>query len=158
MDETFRYGRETLFLSPKAQDSSASHKYCSQVKELFNKVIPDTVALYIRTKHANGYGIRKCSEIEVTSGTTFPPPPSLVSHRGEWSLGTVFDIYWLFSKAGDYYCGRILAGLDPNTAAFEVLPPRFTVGMGNIHVKEAVNICFPNISNLNGLANIKGLL
>ena len=30
--------------------------------------------------------------------------------------------------------------------------------MGNIHVKEAVNICFPNISKLNGLANIKRLL
>ena len=32
MDETFRDGRETFFLSPKVQDSSASHKYCSQVK------------------------------------------------------------------------------------------------------------------------------
>ena len=30
--------------------------------------------------------------------------------------------------------------------------------MENIHVKEAVNICFPNISKLNGLANIKGLI
>ena len=30
--------------------------------------------------------------------------------------------------------------------------------MENIHVKEAVNISFPNISKLNGLANIKGLL
>ena len=30
MDETFRDGRETFVLSPKAQDSSVSHKYCSQ--------------------------------------------------------------------------------------------------------------------------------
>ena len=78
--------------------------------------------------------------MEVTSGTTCPPPPSSVSRRGEWSLGTVFDIYWLFSEAGNYYCGRILDGLDPNTSTFEVLPPHFTVGMENNHVKEAVNI------------------
>ena len=64
----------------------------------------------------------------------------------------------MFAEAGDYYCGRILAGIDPNTSTFEVLPPHFTVGMENIHVKEAVNICFPNISKLNGLANIKGFL
>ena len=86
----------------------------------------------------------------MTSGNTCPPPPSSVAHRGEWSLGTVFDIYWLFAEAGDYYCDCILAGLDPNTTTFEVLPPHFTVGMENIHVKEAVNICFPNISKLNG--------
>ena len=67
--------------------------------------------------------------MEVTSGTTCPPPPSSVDHRGEWSLGTVFDIYWFFAEVGDYYCGRILAGLDPNTSTFEVLPPHFTVGM-----------------------------
>ena len=96
--------------------------------------------------------------MEVTSGTTCPPTPSLVAHRGEWSLGTVFDIYWLFAEADDDYCGRILAGLDPNTSTFKVLPPHFIVGMENIHVKEAVNIYFPNISKLNGLANIKGLL
>ena len=86
MDETFRDGRETLFLSPKAQESSASHKYCSQVKELFKKVIPDTVALYIRPNHANAHGIRKGSAVEVTSGTTCPPPPSSVAHRGNGVL------------------------------------------------------------------------
>ena len=92
MDETFRDGRETFSLSPKAQDNSASHKYCSRVKELFKKVIPFTVSLHIRPNHANGHGIRKGSEMEVTSGTICPPPPSLVAHRREWSLDTVFDI------------------------------------------------------------------
>ena len=120
MDENFRDGRETLFLSPKAQDSSVSHDYCSQVKELFKKVIPDTVELYIRPNHANGHDIRKGSAMEVISGTTCPPPPSLVAHRGGWSLGTLFDIYWLFAEAGDCHCGRILAGIDPNTSTFEV--------------------------------------
>ena len=41
--------------------------------------------------------------MEVTSGTTCPPTPSLVAHRGEWRLGTVFDIYWLFAEAVDCY-------------------------------------------------------
>ena len=80
--------------------------------------------------------------MELTPGITCPPPPSSVAHRGEWSLVTVFDIYWLFAEAGDYYCGRILAGIDPNTSTFEVLITHFTVGMENIHVKEALNICF----------------
>ena len=96
--------------------------------------------------------------MEVISGTTFTPPPSQVAHRGEWSLGTVFDIYWLFAEAGDCYCGRILACIDPNTSTFEVLHLHFTVGMENIHLKEAVNICFPHILKLDGLANTKGLL
>ena len=158
MDETFRDGRETLFLSPKAQESSASQKYCSQVKEMFRSVIPESVAMHIRPNHANAHGIRKGSAVEVTSGTTCPPPPSSVARRGEWSLGVVFDIYWLFAEAGDYYCGRILAGLNPNTSSFEVLPPHFIVGSENLHVNEALNMCFPNISKLNGMPNIKGLL
>jgi hypothetical protein len=43
--------------------------------------------------------------VEVTSGTTCPTPPSSVTRRGEWSLGKVFDIYWLFAEAGDFYLG-----------------------------------------------------
>ena len=76
MYETFRGGRETIYLYTKEQDSFALHKYCSKFKELFKKVIPDTVELYIRPNHANGHGLRKGSAMEVTSGTTCPPPPS----------------------------------------------------------------------------------
>ena len=70
------------------------------------------MALYIRPNHENGHGISKGSAMEVTSGTTCPPPPSSVAHRGEWIIGTLFDIYWLFSEVGDYYCGRTLPALS----------------------------------------------
>lgn len=158
MDEAFCDGRETLFLSPKAQESSASYKYCTQFKEIFSKVIPDSDSMHIHPNHTNAHGIRKGSAVEVMSGTTCPPPTFSVAHRGGWSLGVVIDIFWLFAEAGDYYCGRILAGLNPNMSSFKVLPPHFTVGSKSIYVDESQQMCFPNISKLTGIPNMKGLL
>ena len=37
----------------------------------------------------------------------------------------VFDIYFNFGTAGDSYLGRVLAGLDPNSDEFGILPPHF---------------------------------
>ena len=91
------------------------------------------------------HGTRKGAAVEATSGTTCPPPPSSVARRGEWSLGKVFDIYWLFAESGDQYCGRILAGLDPHSPSFETLPPHFTAGMENNSINDAMQRCFPSI-------------
>ena len=143
-DETFNSGKQTLFLTQGAQEGTASHKYCKALVMLFNR-IKEKVAEYIRPGHANAHGMRKGSAVEATSGTTCPPPTSSVARRGEWSLGKVFDIYWLFASAGDFFLGRILAGLDPNSAKFEVLPPHFTVGLENEFVKNSMQRCFPNI-------------
>ena len=84
---------------------------------------------HIRPGHANSHGIRKGSTVEDTSITTCLLPSSSVSRRGEWSMGKVFDIYWLFSQAGDQYLGRILDGLDPNTPEFVILHPHFKEGI-----------------------------
>ena len=62
-----------------------------------------------------------------------------------YSLGKVFDIYWLYAECGDQYCGRILSGLDPHSSSFGTLPPHFTVGMENEYIKDAMHRCFPNI-------------
>jgi hypothetical protein len=43
---------------------------------------------------------------------------------GDWSLGKVFDIYYVFAEAGDNYYGRTLAGLNANSTFFDVLPPQ----------------------------------
>jgi hypothetical protein len=53
--------------------------------------------------------------------------PSLprLTRRGEWSIGTVLDMYWYFGSVGDNYLGRILALLDPNSSDFDLLPPHW---------------------------------
>ena len=37
-------------------------------------------------------------------------------------MGKVFDIYFNFGTARDSYLGRVLAGLDPNSDEFGILP------------------------------------
>lgn len=93
------------------------------------------------------HSCRKGSATHLTSGTLSPPPNSSVAHRGEWSQGKVQDIYFNFALPGDHYVGRILAGLDPNCTNFQVLPPHFTCGLENEHVKEGIEICYGRILN-----------
>lgn len=145
MDEVFVDGENTnIFLGRGAKVGSASHKYCLQLMKLFDD-IATTVYQFIRPGHANAHGTRKGAAVASTSGTTCPPPPSSVARRGEWSLGKVFDIYWLYAECGDQYCGRILSGLDPHSSSFGTLPPHFTVGMENEYIKDAMHRCYPNI-------------
>jgi hypothetical protein len=54
----------------------------------------------------------------------------------------VQDIYYNFALPGDHYVGRILAGLDPNSTSFWVLPPHFTCGLENQYVKEGIELCY----------------
>ena len=150
MDEVFADGENTrIFLGRGAKVGSASHKYCVGLMKLFDD-IATTVYEFIRPGHANAHGTRKGAAVASTSGTTCPPPPSSVARRGEWSLGKVFDIYWLYAESGDQYCGRILSGLDPHSSSFGTLPPHFTVGMENEYVKDAMHRCFPNIFQKHG--------
>ena len=160
-DESYARGeKKIIFLNEGAKEGTASHKYCEMLVRLFKK-FENTLHQYCRPSHANGHGIRKGSAIHTTSGTTCPPPPSSVARRGELSLGKAFDIYWLFAEAGDQYCGRILAGLDPHSSDFEVLPPHFIEGMENKTIKEGMTKSFFYILKLQDIedkVNIIGLL
>lgn len=144
-DEDFSKGRQTIFRSENASDeNSASHGYCESLVKLLKKM-GDSIQTWVRPGHANGHGIRKGASIAVTSASTCPPPPSSVARRGEWSLGKVFDIYWQWAEAGDQYCGRILAGLDPMSHHFEAIPPHFVEGIDDADVKMGVEMNFKNI-------------
>jgi hypothetical protein len=103
---------------------SAASRYCDGLLKLLDK-FRDTASQYCRVNRTHSHGNRKGAGMHATSGTTAPPPLSSVAHRGEWSQGTVYDIYLLFAEPGDHYLGRILAGLDPNSANFAVLPDTF---------------------------------
>jgi hypothetical protein len=72
---------------------------------------------------------------------------SSIAARGEWSLGRVLDLYWHFAEPGDTFLGRILAGLDPSSEEFGVLPPHWKLDdpMSNERIKEGMNLMFATI-------------
>jgi hypothetical protein len=125
--ESLHLSKTEKLFQIEGQLTAASQRYCGQSTELFKSNAKNLKA-YIRAEHANSHGIRKGSTTAVTSGTTLPPPTSSIAARRDWSLGRILDIYWHFAEPGDHYLGRCLAGLDPNSADFAVLPPQFTVG------------------------------
>ena len=45
--------------------------------------------------------------------------------RAMWSMGHVKERYLQYEKAGDQYLGRVVTGLDVNSAKFAVSPPYF---------------------------------
>ncbi len=58
----------------------------------------------------------------------------------------MFEVYLGFAEPGDQYLGRLLAGLHPNKTSFAALPPHFICTMeDNVHVKEAMQLCFKGI-------------
>ncbi len=143
-DDKFAKGRKNIFKTERCKkDQSPGHTYCDKLVDLFN-VMGDSIYQWVRPGHANGHGIRKGASVAVTSSSTCPPAPSSVARRGEWSLGKVFDIYWKWAEAGDQYCGRILAGLDPQSTDFAALPPHFIAGIEDEHINKAMELNFKN--------------
>ena len=65
----------------------------------------DAVIHYIQISHMNAYGIRKGSATLAASGTACPPPIPSIAWHGEWSMGSVLDVYWHFAEPGDHYLG-----------------------------------------------------
>jgi hypothetical protein len=90
----------------------------------------EAVIHHIQISYMNAYGIRKGSATLAASGTTYPPPIPSIARRGEWSMGSVLDVYWHFSEPGDHYLGRILAGLDPKKSLLRLC---HHIGHSSIH-------------------------
>ena len=92
----------------------------------------------------NPYGLRKGAATHAVSGTTAAPSIPSIARRGEWSIGSVLDVYWHFGLVGDHYLGRILCGLDPNDTNFAVLPPHWNVDdpLGNETISQAMHLMY----------------
>jgi hypothetical protein len=140
--ETF-VDNDSFFLGV-GEAGSAAHRYCLQLSDMLKDFVTE-VAKFARPDRTKSHGTRKGSAIHSTSGTTMPPPLPSMAQRGEWSQGSVFDVYYLFAEPGDQYLGRCLAGLDPNSIDFAVLPPYFTVGLDDADVTESMAICFGDL-------------
>ena len=123
-------------------NSDVSTVLTAAQQELVNHIARRNALNFIRPGHVSVHSFRKGPATEVSTS----PESSLPSifHRGEWSLGVVQDIYFKFAEKGDHVIGRILGGLDPDSADFDVLPPHWTVP-DDEHIKEAMELCFGNI-------------
>ena len=153
--ESFLDGSDSLFLGTGAI-GTASHRYCEQLATLLSAHV-DEVIKFCRVERARTHGIRKGGAIHATGGTTVPPPLPSVANRGEWSQGSVFDVYFLFAEPGDQYLGRCMAGLDPNSTDFAILPPHFTVGLDDDDVAEAMSMSFADIGDRFGCNGVLAL-
>ena len=133
-----------LFIAVGAKLGRGAETFCHHLGLIVEK-FEDCVSCFIRCDRANSHGIRKGGSRHASSGTTCPPSLVSVALRGEWSMGKVFDIYFKFGEFGDHYLGRVLAGLDPNSASFSQLAPYFKEGIENIYIKRAMGGMFGDI-------------
>ena len=150
-----------IFRTEKGKAGSGSKSYCKSLKALVSTKFSE-LKKYVRTANFNSHGLRKGGATHSTSRTTCPPPLTSVAARGEWSLGKIMDIYFKFGDPGDQYLGRIMAGLDPNSELFGILPPHFKESekwIEDPELKEAMNLCFgPFIRNLNHQCTIFAII
>jgi hypothetical protein len=68
---------------------------------------------------------RKGAHTFMNSGSTAGPSGAATCIRGGHTMGSIRDIYVQQEKAGDHYCGGILAGLPINRPEFAVSYPDF---------------------------------
>jgi hypothetical protein len=115
---------ERLFHMSRSKEGTAATKYCEQLVGIIEPYTQE-VQNHMRIANFNPYGFRKGAATYAVSGTTAAPSIPSVARRGEWSIGSVLDVYWHFGSVGDHYLGRILAGLDPNDPSFATLPPHW---------------------------------
>jgi len=104
----------------------------------------------------------KGAATHAVSGTTAAPSVPSIARRGEWSIGSVLDVYWHFGSVGDHYLGRILCGLDPNNTNFAILPPHWIMEdpLGNSTIRDALNLMYgPILQSYSGKnENPKGIV
>ena len=150
-DEIVASQNGCFFRKANTKAGTAAKLYQDQLHGIVNRSEEhkNSVKQHCRIGHFNAYGLRKGSASYATSGTTQAPSLSSVAHRGDWSMGSVFDIYWRFLPIGDQYLGQILSGTDPNKASFKTLPPHWIMvdPMGHPLIKKAMQDNFGPILN-----------
>ena len=137
---------ERLFLKKGTKEGTASWKYHEQILGLV-KGNEATIMTHMKVERLNPYGLRKGAATHAVSGTTAAPSIPSIARRGEWSIGSVLDVYWHFGSVGDHYLGRILCGLDPTHSSFATLPPHWIISdpLGNEFVHAAIVLMYGGI-------------
>ena len=81
---------------------SGTKTYAAQLKEMLTPYHRQIMSMGASTDKTKPHGFRKGSGTHATSGTTAGPSLPSVALRGEWSQGTVFNIYLQFASAGKF--------------------------------------------------------
>lgn len=71
------------------------------------------------------HSFRKGSTTFAAGGTTAAPPIIAICNRAGWNIGDVLGRYLKMESASDRYLGRVVAGLNPLSSKFAVLPPHW---------------------------------
>jgi hypothetical protein len=97
------------------------------------------------------HSTRKGAATYASSGTTTPPSYTSISLRAGWSVGHIQQRYIGPGDAMDTFLGRVLAGLDPSSPQFALLPPH----VGSNTVADGVFFrCFPGFQKREGTSVI----
>lgn len=88
------------------------------------------------------HSVRKGAATFCASGSTDCPAITAIQLRAGWRLEGVTGRYLRFAAAGDQHVGRTVAGLDPMSPDFAILPPSFAEH--TMVVTQAINVAFPN--------------
>jgi len=143
LNQHWTSNKEYIFIHHGSKEGTAASTYCEKIRNWVTEK-KDLILQFIRPERCNAHGIRKGSATDATANTAETSIAS-VFHRGEWSLGTILDIYWKFAQRGDQFLGRFLTGLDPDSQDFDVLPPHFMCTAEDDLVKQAMRVCFGKI-------------
>ena len=100
--------------------------------------------LNLTSQQIGSHSLRKAACQFLNGGTTTAPNSNAVLARGGWQRGMMKTYNPDGEKAGDQYCGRLLAGLLPNSVQFATLPPHFKAGTPITDVNTAIAAIFPN--------------
>ena len=106
-------------------DKSASDRFWKYLKKIYMEHEDEVKEMGYHISDLGTHSIRKGATTYLTSGTTDGPNSIAACNRGGWNMGRVLNIYCLYERAGDQYCGRILSGLPTLSPQFAVLPPEF---------------------------------
>ena len=83
---------DCLFLNEGVSEGTASKKYCKQVVGMVQPHL-DTVKNHMNAEKFNPYVTRKGSATYAISGMMMPPLIPSIAQHGEWSIGSVLDLY-----------------------------------------------------------------
>ena len=95
----------------------------------------------------NTHSWRKGSGSAAASGSTIAPPIVTICIRAGWKMHAMLERYLTLENAGDFFLGRVVAGLPQDHAEFAVLPPRFKSDLTDEQqdlLTEVYDGCFPN--------------
>ena len=117
-------------------------KALKKVMASSKEVREEMLACGLTAEDIAAHSTRKGGRSYCAGGSTNGPAFVTIMMRGGWSLEGIDKRYVRFERAGDQYVGRILSGLNVNTADFACLPPFFIVL--DEPLRAAISACFPN--------------